>query len=179
MKLENILAMARKWVEDLRKGDYGENAVYKVLSDKEYIIVPFPRFAELTQKKLTFEEKTEISRESIKFPDALALKVDESDNLIEAFFLDPKYKSRLAKNGVVNERDYDGYWIFIKNVEIDLKLFFYIRETNEIYVHVVRNPKQKPSLETTRYREADGNSCYKVYSNELSLYWKGTEHEET
>jgi len=178
MKIENILAMTRNWVEDLRKGDFGEKIVYKVLKDESYIIVPFPRFLKLTQKKLTFEEKAEISREIIKFPDALALKADESDNIIEAFFLDSKYKSYLASNGVVNERDYDGYWLFIKNVEVDLKLFFYIRETTELYVHIVRNPKQKPSLQDTRYREADGNWTYKVYSNELSLRWKGMEHEE-
>ena len=174
--LKNLLysmrESAKQWNRKLVKCEKGENLIYDALIDVGYNIATFPYEEEGI---ISLERKIQKSKEP-RFPDAFAMYVGEGDPSFESwFFLDPKFKSSSQYLGVVNVNDYDGYWKFLRygKIQAPFKIFFYINDMKGIYVHNLRNPKRKPTLEST-IEILRGKPIYKIYRSEIK-FWKRTD----
>lgn len=159
-----------KWKQRLRKGCKGENIVYKALTDEGYDIWPFPRVEE---GRISLERKIEKAREP-RYPDAHAVCLGEELAFGRHFLFDPKFKTRLVHLGIVNKIDYVGYWKQhqLKGyLDVPFYIFFYVKETNEIWFHRLRDPKAEPNLEKTIAIQRNGKETYRIPRKELTL-WK-------
>jgi hypothetical protein len=151
--------IATQWNRRLVKGEKGENIIFDALMKEGYEITSFPMIKE---GEVSFQRKKEKLKES-RFPDALARYHGD---------LDPKFKSKKEYLGVVNVNDYNGYVKFLRNftVQVPFKIFFYLNDLKEIWVHDLRKPYSDPSLELT-ITTLRGKPVYQIFRSELKL-WK-------
>ena len=159
---ERSMTILATWHTRLEKAETGENIVYKKLKENGYLIVPFEH---ICKESISFKAKLE-AKENWKVPDALAIKA-KNQELIDAFFLDAKFKSVPDYLGWVNQNAYHDYWRLCGSINIDLKIFFYIKSTDQIYAHVCREPQKEP-----HFKEAISglNPIYIIPKSELTLY---------
>lgn len=162
--------VATEWNRRQVKAEKGENVICDALEEIGYSIKRYPMRAEgdeITIKRK--EEKLKLPR----FPDASAMYTrDDKPPFGNYFFFDSKFKSKSESLGLVNKLDYDGYFKFIRygSVLVDVKIFFYIHETKQIWVHNLRDPTQEPSLDTTIEIMQYGREVYRIFDSELTRW---------
>jgi hypothetical protein len=161
--------LASKWDQRIVKGEKGENVVYDALIEKGYEITRFPIKKE---GNVSIERKKEKLKEP-RFPDALARYHGDGEPCFEScFFLDAKYKAKSEYLGIVNVHDYNGYVKFLRNftVQVPFKIFFYVKDAEQIWVHDLRKPHDAPDLDST-IETMRGKDVYRISRSELKL-WK-------
>jgi len=124
-----MLALTKKWIEDFEKGKKAEKKVLFWLTQQGYQVYPILHYKHQEQHKVyTAEERVKQAEETIFAPDFLVV----SEN--ELFFADVKGKTKLKSLGWVNKRDYDKYFRIMQKIQgIGFKIYFYIKETKEIF----------------------------------------------
>ena len=125
----NILALTKKWTEDLEKGKKAEEVVMFWLTQQGHQVYRILHYKHEEQDKLySTEEKIKQAEETIFAPDFLVFSESQ------LFFADVKGKSKKQHLGWVNKRDYDKYFKTMQKVQgIGFKIYFYIEETGEIF----------------------------------------------
>jgi len=159
---------AKEWNRKLVKGEKGENTVYDALRKIGYRVSPFRM---LEEGEISLQRKKEKLQEP-RFPDAFASYIGDDEPLFEScFFLDAKFKSNEAYLGVVNVIDYDGYVKFLRNftVQVPFKIFFYLHDVKQIWIHDLRKPDDDPNLEST-ITILRGAEVYQIFRSELKRW---------
>lgn len=161
--------MVSRWTKNLKKGEEGENVVYDVLKEDGYRVIRLNVKEEGERITRARKIAKRLEAENLTIPDSIITKFDEENDIAyETFFCDPKFKSKREYLGMVNVSNYHGYWALAKRLEgIPVKVFFYIKETNEIWTHTIRDPDEEPHFP----KEFKGNTyVYKVFMFELERY---------
>jgi hypothetical protein len=159
IKLENILKLAKYWKRDSEIGSKWAQIIYSTLEQDGYKVMVYRDIDE--GLNLPKERKVELSQAQIFKPDA---SIDEEG---ETIFIDAKGKSKITSLGWVNERDYRKYWNGITELGAKMRIYFYIEETREIYVHNLRDPDKEPHFIIEH--QSDGK-VFVVPRTELTLY---------
>jgi len=111
-------------------------------------------------EKYDTERKIKQTEKTIFAPDFLVV----SEN--EIFFAETKYKTKKAYLGMVNVRDYEKYLKMMRKLRcLGFKIFFYVEETEEIYV---LEKLLKPNFPTKRYYDGE---VYQIPESELKLVY--------
>ena len=177
--LEPIRKLAISWNRKQEKASKGENAIIEALRRVNYEVMKYIITPE--EEKISIERKKEKLKEH-RFPDCCAFYHGFGKPVFDpCFFFDSKFKSKKSYLGIVNVVDYDGYFAFLRHGEVKIvfrdfkskhpfKIFFSLKDVNEIWIHNLRDPKSEPNLEST-IEFFGSTKVYRIPLAELEL-WK-------
>jgi hypothetical protein len=147
------------WEKHKALGDAGEAAIYAYFDQSK---IPYQAFV---VPKAISERKFNTEEERIKFTsefkksfliDALA-KIEDTCYGVEV-------KAKNNELFVVNVRTYDELWKLCSVLPV--VVYFYIKSTEKIYEHLVRDPKASPALAAYELSHED---VYTIPETELEL----------
>jgi len=157
-----LASFGNTWVQKIEKAHKAERVVYRKLKEIGYVVVPLEH---IRQEVISLDEKL-AAKQNLKLPDAIAIKTENLD-ATESFFLDVKYKSSKQFLGWINQDAYNNYWEICRWITQDLKVFFYLNDTQEIFSHICRDPQKEPHFK----EDISGlNPIYIIPKSELTLY---------
>lgn len=178
-RLELIRKFASSWNRKQEKASKGENAIIDALRRVNYEVMKYTITPE--EKEISIQRKKEKLKEN-RFPDCCAFYHGFGKPVFDpCFFFDSKFKSKKSYLGIVNIVDYRGYYAFLRHGEVQIlfrdflskhpfKIFFYLKDVHQIWIHNLRDPESEPNLESTR--EFFGTTpIYRIPLSELEL-WK-------
>lgn len=174
--LRKMSVVATEWGHKQAKATKGEDIICDELEKIGYSVMRYPI---LDEGHISIARKKQKLKES-RFPDGSAMyHGDGKAPFGDYFFFDAKYKTKSESLGLVNKVDYDGYFKFIRSgtVQVSVKIFFYIKETKQLWIHNLRNPQKEPNLDTTIETMQYGTKVYRMFDSELSL-WKSVLYTE-
>ncbi|MDH5782924.1 MAG: hypothetical protein OEZ35_04580 [Candidatus Bathyarchaeota archaeon] len=166
-KIKNYKCMAKTWKRDFKVGNRSASKIYETLDEDGYTILVITEWGDIGEesKIYTAQQKIYKAQEQKFKPDAIAM----APKLEDVFFLDCKGKTSQAWLGWVNERDYQKYWKAISKLDMKMRIYFYIEESNEIWYHGLRDPYKEPHFQTIPQPDAE---VYVIPHGELMLYKK-------
>jgi len=148
-----------EWLLHKELGDEGEAAVFKYFERERWSYNQF-KVPDAISKR-NFPDERERIRLTTQFKkelqiDALA-RIDDVPYAVEI-------KTKTTPFFVVDVNDYDKLYIFSRVIAV--RVYFYIKETNRIYLHNVRDPQRPVAFHRRPIR---GEDVYDIPESELEL----------
>jgi len=147
-RLKNLLMLTKKWTHDFEKGKHGELIVGQYLINEGFQVSPIISW-NIKDENVIYDanQRIEQASKTIFSPDFLVCGKEEM------FFADSKLKNFKNCLGWVNVRDYTKYQKAIKKFGLDLRIYFPITETREIYV--LKRLPNPSKFEITKQSDGD------------------------